>query len=131
MKIRLIFVLLLGLGFSFESYGFVENSLHGYANCMTCHYAPAGGDLLNDYGRSLSSEFMSTWSKPGAEKPFGGIVKETPWAKFGGDFRTLQSYVNSERSNNDSFFIMQNNVCLLYTSPSPRDQRGSRMPSSA
>ena len=24
-----------------------------------------------------------------------------------------------------------NGVCLLYTSPSPRDQRGSRMPSSA
>ena len=23
------------------------------------------------------------------------------------------------------------NICLLYTSPSPRDQRGSRMPSSA
>ena len=26
---------------------------------------------------------------------------------------------------------LQSNVCLLYTSPSPRDQRGSRMPSSA
>ena len=26
---------------------------------------------------------------------------------------------------------MQENTCLLYTSPSPRDQRGSRMPSSA
>ena len=25
----------------------------------------------------------------------------------------------------------RNNSCLLYTSPSPRDQRGSRMPSSA
>ena len=25
----------------------------------------------------------------------------------------------------------QSNTCLLYTSPSPRDQRGSRMPSSA
>ena len=25
----------------------------------------------------------------------------------------------------------QSRVCLLYTSPSPRDQRGSRMPSSA
>ena len=25
----------------------------------------------------------------------------------------------------------QYQVCLLYTSPSPRDQRGSRMPSSA
>ena len=27
--------------------------------------------------------------------------------------------------------IVPNNICLLYTSPSPRDQRGSRMPSSA
>ena len=26
---------------------------------------------------------------------------------------------------------MECEVCLLYTSPSPRDQRGSRMPSSA
>ena len=25
----------------------------------------------------------------------------------------------------------QSSICLLYTSPSPRDQRGSRMPSSA
>ena len=25
----------------------------------------------------------------------------------------------------------KNDTCLLYTSPSPRDQRGSRMPSSA
>ena len=29
-------------------------------------------------------------------------------------------------TSTDAFFI-----CLLYTSPSPRDQRGSRMPSSA
>ena len=28
-------------------------------------------------------------------------------------------------------FDEQTKVCLLYTSPSPRDQRGSRMPSSA
>ena len=28
-------------------------------------------------------------------------------------------------------FATLNIVCLLYTSPSPRDQRGSRMPSSA
>ena len=26
---------------------------------------------------------------------------------------------------------VNHNICLLYTSPSPRDQRGSRMPSSA
>ena len=29
------------------------------------------------------------------------------------------------------FFFMERGTCLLYTSPSPRDQRGSRMPSSA
>ena len=34
--------------------------------------------------------------------------------------------VNSELDEADLFYI-----CLLYTSPSPRDQRGSRMPSSA
>ena len=27
--------------------------------------------------------------------------------------------------------LTQSDICLLYTSPSPRDQRGSRMPSSA
>ena len=27
--------------------------------------------------------------------------------------------------------VIFENLCLLYTSPSPRDQRGSRMPSSA
>ena len=27
--------------------------------------------------------------------------------------------------------LPDNDICLLYTSPSPRDQRGSRMPSSA
>ena len=30
-----------------------------------------------------------------------------------------------------SFIKIKDNSCLLYTSPSPRDQRGSRMPSSA
>ena len=28
-------------------------------------------------------------------------------------------------------YDIPNRICLLYTSPSPRDQRGSRMPSSA
>ena len=27
--------------------------------------------------------------------------------------------------------LVRGGICLLYTSPSPRDQRGSRMPSSA
>ena len=35
-------------------------------------------------------------------------------------------YINGEKVTTKYFY-----VCLLYTSPSPRDQRGSRMPSSA
>ena len=31
----------------------------------------------------------------------------------------------------ETSFFKQDETCLLYTSPSPRDQRGSRMPSSA
>ena len=42
---------------------------------------------------------------------------------------------NSRNIDNSSFsggpFGGGGNTCLLYTSPSPRDQRGSRMPSSA
>ena len=34
-------------------------------------------------------------------------------------------------ASNVSVFGMSYGACLLYTSPSPRDQRGSRMPSSA
>ena len=30
-----------------------------------------------------------------------------------------------------NMLLGQGGICLLYTSPSPRDQRGSRMPSSA
>ena len=40
--------------------------------------------------------------------------------------------VDAEHSPNDiSSIITQLQVCLLYTSPSPRDNRTSRMPSSA
>ena len=31
----------------------------------------------------------------------------------------------------ETYVFDESNTCLLYTSPSPRDQRGSRMPSSA
>ena len=35
------------------------------------------------------------------------------------------------RLGNDNFSSYANNICLLYTSPSPRDRQKSRMPSSA
>ena len=44
--------------------------------------------------------------------------------------RPGQSRLTTQRDEADQVEILSG-VCLLYTSPSPRDQRGSRMPSSA
>ena len=41
---------------------------------------------------------------------------------------------NAEEAGVEKFVLLcasLTDLCLLYTSPSPRDQRGSRMPSSA
>ena len=43
----------------------------------------------------------------------------------------LNQYSNGTIDLNAEFPLELNVTCLLYTSPSPRDQRGSRMPSSA
>ena len=48
--------------------------------------------------------------------------RERKWFRFGG--YALGALVAL-------YFLVWVLVCLLYTSPSPRDQRGSRMPSSA
>ena len=41
------------------------------------------------------------------------------------------SGIMAESLTNDTAVILLANACLLYTSPSPRDKRQSRMPSSA
>ena len=45
------------------------------------------------------------------------------------DFKHFGTVENDVRRLSDQ--LSENYTCLLYTSPSPRDQRGSRMPSSA
>ena len=67
------------------------------------------------------------------------IMKETSAkrvAASGGSVR-VGANVQNAQVNNGYLFLQDTNpnnqlwICLLYTSPSPRDQRGSRMPSSA
>ena len=63
------------------------------------------------------------------------------FGKFGGRFvsETLMPLIlelekQYEKAKTDQSFWSEMDdlwTCLLYTSPSPRDQRGSRMPSSA
>ena len=47
------------------------------------------------------------------------------------DSENTSPEINAKKAFNFIEQPSQNKICLLYTSPSPRDQRGSRMPSSA
>ena len=49
----------------------------------------------------------------------------------GGIGLDLQNWVKKKDANGNTVKDEDGEPCLLYTSPSPRDQRGSRMPSSA
>ena len=62
------------------------------------------------------------------KKVFEALIAKASHTKFGQDH-------NFEAINNHSDFVKEVPIrdydCLLYTSPSPRDKRQSRMPSSA
>ena len=70
--------------------------------------------------------------------PFGGPADEKESAKMfkscrdiGINFFDCANVYEKGRSEKVLGKLMADSSCLLYTSPSPRDQRGSRMPSSA
>ena len=69
-------------------------------------------DCARSYG--ASEEFLSSWLQS-RNIPHDKIVVGSKWG---------YTYTADWRVDTDG-------DCLLYTSPSPRDQRGSRMPSSA
>ena len=63
-------------------------------------------------------------------------VYDTAQAKHDPQFYLVRGQVTRsaeqpERADRLKAALDRLDVCLLYTSPSPRDQRGSRMPSSA
>ena len=100
-----------------------------------------------NYGET-TEDFASTYQVSAAELPEGqyrnvmgnqalawGLISA---AKLSGKELFLGSYpitpasdILHELSKHKNFGVRTFQACLLYTSPSPRDQRGSRMPSSA
>ena len=92
---------------------------------------------------TLDCQFVTT----GNETVFGEMlskrsIQEASVAIFLNDMideAELQSILEITNKKNPSFPYWKydriegtlDDTCLLYTSPSPRDQRGSRMPSSA
>ena len=69
------------------------------------------------------ARFLRTRAKPSAQLDIHGIESDEGQALIATFPARLQAM--------DTVYVVRDGVCLLYTSPSPRDQRGSRMPSSA
>ena len=76
------------------------------------------------------SEAMALDCPPGSAEPWLPLVEVT------GDRQRFDTAYPDATPKQVVHFLLRdrsnpNSICLLYTSPSPRDQRGSRMPSSA
>ena len=111
MQRHLIFIFFL-LELQTPTLAFVENVTHGYVNCQSCHLSPSGGGILNDYGRTLSAEMMSTWSWNQAEEPLFGLIKNQPRLYLGGDYRHIQTFVENANIKQKMQFDMQKNFEL-------------------
>lgn len=109
-QVLLATVALLGLVISSSIDAFPELTRHGYTQCTTCHISPNGGGVLTPYGRALSEEILSTWSREGEGKFLYGAVTSPEWLALGGDLRVLQLWQDSTRVQMARFILMQNDL---------------------
>lgn len=79
----------------------------GTSRCSQCHYSPAGGGLINGYGRDASGEDLSTWEGDGSFL-HGGVELPKSLA-LGLDARgaLLIQNVGEARGASLSYFPMQ------------------------
>ena len=97
-------------------------------------FKPFGGDLANKWiilknGEHIIGLFQGMLDKNTLTFNPGWDQNAQPLAEFT-DIREIQRQLKSDGVTLTAE-ADESTTCLLYTSPSPRDQRGSRMPSSA
>lgn len=107
---KTLFVLLVTL-LAHKSWGFPENVRHGYFTCIACHVSPSGGGVLTPYGKSVSSELMSTW---GTAKRSGFFFtnnedesKNPPWFRANAFLRGVQVRRDTPSVESARFIPMQ------------------------
>ncbi len=91
--------------------------LAGSARCNQCHYAPAGGGLINSYGRDAAGEDLSTFGGNGAL--LHGTLPMPSWLAVGGDGRGafVANDVQDPDGAKDSFFPMQADLYARFAIP--------------
>ena len=102
----------------------------GNARCSMCHIAPAGGGLLNGYGRSEAGD---TISQLGGDGSFlYGVYQEPDWIKLGVDLRGMALVKARDQGDPETkVFPMQGDTYAsvaiadftFYTALGPRAQR--------
>lgn len=110
-------ILTFGIVVGSSAFAFPEMVRHGYTQCTACHVSPAGGGILNSYGRELAAELLSTWSyanesqfthsKVGADLAEKGIL-------FGGDVRAVQYRYKDPNRLEGQFFLMHADIQGAY-----------------
>lgn len=96
--------------FTSKAWAFPENVRHGYFSCTACHVSPSGGGVLTPYGRSLSSELMSTWgTTKNADFLFSNPEDEAKmlWLRQQVFIKGVQTYRDTPQVEKAKFIPMQ------------------------
>ena len=84
---------------------------------------------------TLTGDIVTSTDSCDPTLPTAAYSDATDSTPCGGSAIIIRTWVITDACNNTASatqtIAVEDNTCLLYTSPSPRDQRGSRMPSSA
>ena len=92
-------------------------------------YKPTASDCINDGSQLVSEDAVVLWEAAGRPLNLDAVCPQ----RFRAPMAPHLSAIAEGRQMDSQ--LLRTGIsawaCLLYTSPSPRDQRGSRMPSSA
>lgn len=72
-------------------------------NCQTCHLTSDGGDVLRDYGRAMTEEFMATFARKGEAREFFGLA-EADFIDLGIDYRSM-GIQDADSGKSDQFHM--------------------------
>ena len=99
-------------------------------NGAITYKVPPSGTALPQLDKSFAYEFFNEETEQNMGMPAGGYSHQPERGEIVTDPADRPQKATHYRRW-DGFARIDLMTCLLYTSPSPRDQRGSRMPSSA